>query len=207
MAQITTGIRSILSHAAIYNFVQLILGAEKARRILVQDFFPKAFTFRMLDIGCGTAEILRHLPKGIHYTGFDASETYIHQAQKRFGQRGDFYAERITKKTLPHLGSFDLILAFGLLHHLSDDEALALFETAHQVLASGGRLLTIDPCFMSDQHDLARWLICKDRGQNIRTPEQYAALANRHFSHVKSTVRQDMLYIPYTHLILECGKP
>jgi len=207
MAQITTGIHSVLSNATMYNLTQRILGAEGFRKILVKDFISKGPHLRMLDIGCGTAEILRHLPKSIQYTGFDASETYIHQARKQFGQRGTFYAERITKKALPYLGSFDLVLADGLLHHLGDDEAVTLFDMARQALAQGGRLLTIDPCYMPNQHYLARWLIRKDRGQNIRTPEQYAALANQHFLRVTSAIRQDMLFTPYTLLILECRKP
>jgi len=204
MAQITHGVRSILSHPAIYNFMQWLVGAEKARKRLVNDYFPLKPGMRILDIGCGTAEILRHLPEDIVYTGFDASEAYIRQAKDRFGSRGEFHAELVEQSTFRELGSFDLIFAFGLLHHLDDDAALALFELAKRGLKPEGKLVTIDPCYTDGQHPLARWMISKDRGRSIRTPEGYMALANSHFEHIECNVRHDMLHIPYSHTILEC---
>ncbi|HXH72021.1 MAG TPA: class I SAM-dependent methyltransferase [Mariprofundaceae bacterium] len=204
MAQITHGLRGILSHPALYNLMQNLVGAEKARRILVREFFPQRSGMRMLDIGCGTAEILRHLPADTRYSGFDASEPYIDYARQHFGSRGSFRAELVERATLSELGRFDLVLAFGLLHHLDDDAAAALFGLAAEALDQGGKLVTIDPTYVDGQHPLARWMIGKDRGQNIRTPDEYAALARRHFGDVACHVRHDLLYIPYSHTILEC---
>ena len=101
---------------------------------------------------------------------------------------------------------FDLVLAFGLLHHLNDDEADALFRLAAEALKPGGKLITIDPVYADGQSALARWIISKDRGQNIRSPESYTQLAKPQFEQLTATVRQDMLHIPYSHMILECEK-
>ncbi len=204
MAQITSGFRSIFSQPAIYNLAQRLVGAEKARRQLVNNFFPAMEGLRMLDIGCGTAEILQHLPDQMSYYGFDASKAYIAKAEQRFGSRGTFRAELVREAVLDNLEPFDLILAFGLLHHLDDNEAEALFKLAATALKSGGKLVTIDPAYVVDQHPLARWIISKDRGQNIRTPEAYSALASKHFQQIFTSVRHDLLYIPYSHTILEC---
>jgi len=205
MAQITSGFRSIFSQPAIYNMAQRLVGAEKARRQLVNDYFPAMAGLRMLDIGCGTAEILQHLPDDMSYYGFDASEAYIGKAGQRFGTRGTFRAELVREAVLDDLEAFDVILAFGLLHHLDDNEADALFKLAATALKSGGKLVTIDPAYVAGQHPLARWIISKDRGQNIRTPEAYSALAGKHFQQVTTSVRHDLLYIPYSHAILECS--
>lgn len=204
MAQITHGIRGILSHPGMYNLMQNLVGAEKARRLLVADYFPLKPGMRILDIGCGTAEILKHLPEDIVYTGFDASQEYIGQAKKRFGDRGEFHAELVEQSTLNTLERFDLIFAFGLLHHLDDDAALALFRLAASGLKPGGKLVTMDPCYAEGQHPLARWMISKDRGRSMRTPEGYRQLAATRFADVRCNVRHDMLYIPYSHTILEC---
>lgn len=204
MAQITAGLRSVLSNAFMYNAVQQALGAERARKILVRDYFPEKHGLRMLDIGCGTAEILKHLPPDIVYEGFDASEAYIAQARSRFGNRGRFHAELVQEATFSEAGRFDLVLAFGLLHHLDDGQAHALFALAGNALSEHGVLITMDPCYAQGQSHIARWIISKDRGQNVRYPEQYRSLAGNHFSYVREHLRQDMLYIPYTHLVLTC---
>lgn len=206
MAQKVTGLHALFSSAALYNLAQRLVGAEKARRLLVQDYFPKKGGYRMLDIGCGTAEILRHLPVDIDYTGFDASEAYIEEARERFDGRGSFSAELVREATLAEFDPFDIVLAFGLLHHLDDDEAAMLFSLAAQALKPEGRLITIDPVYVTPQNGLARWIISQDRGRNVRTPDAYAELARGRFARINPVVRHDMLNIPYSHLILECKK-
>jgi len=187
-----------------YNFLQRLLGAERARAILVSEYFPIKPKMRMLDIGCGTAEILHHLPADVDYVGFDASEAYICHAVRHFGDRGRFSAELVESATLDGLGRFDLVLAFGLLHHLGDEEVHSLFSLVANALDVGGKLVTIDPAYVDGQNPFARWLIGRDRGQNVRSPEGYAALAYEHFDDVRCNVHHDLLYIPYTHTVLEC---
>jgi len=206
MAQITSGFRAIFSHPSIYNLAQRMVGAEKARQRLVNDFFPPMQGLRMLDIGCGTAEILDHLPEDMDYFGFDASDDYIAQATARFGHRARFRADLVRQSTLNDLAPFDLVVAFGLLHHLGDTEATTLFKLAYGALKPGGKLITIDPVYAEQQSSLARWIISKDRGQNIRQTDAYLTLVQSPFDRVESTIRHDMLYIPYSHIILECQK-
>lgn len=206
MAQNTSGFRAIFSHASVYNLAQRLVGAEKARRMLVSDYFPESDGYRMLDIGCGTAEILRHLPGNLDYVGFDASETYISEAKKKFGDRGNFKAELVKKAALTHMEPFDLVLAFGLLHHLDNDEGEALFALANKALKPGGSVISIDPVYVEGQNPLAKWIISKDRGERIRTPESYHSLACKQFSSIQQNIRHDMLRIPYSHLIMVCKK-
>ncbi len=206
MAQITSGIRSILSHPSIYNFTQNFLGVRRARKVLVEEYFPKQKGLRILDIGCGTAEILEFLPDDIHYVGFDASRHYIAQAKKRFGHRGTFFAELVKSARLEDLGKFDVVLAFGLLHHLDTPEAETLFDIAAEALNKDGVVITVDPCFTSDQSPVASWLIAHDRGQDVRDEAGYRRLAGGCFSSVLSTPRYDLLRVPYTYLIMRSKK-
>lgn len=206
MAQKLTGLHALFSNATIYNLAQRLVGAEKARRLLVKDYFPESDGYRMLDIGCGTAEILRHLPVNIDYHGFDASAAYIAEARQHFGERGSFRAELVREAVLDEIEPFDIVLAFGLLHHLDDSEANMLFALASKALKPEGRLITIDPVYVEAQSGLARWIIGQDRGRNVRTPDAYAELAQGHFAQINASVRHDMLNIPYSHLILVCKK-
>ncbi len=205
MAQVTSGFRAIFSNPGVYNLAQRMVGAERARRILVHDYFSDMRGKRMLDIGCGTAEILRHLPEDMDYSGFDASEAYIVEARHRFSARGSFRAELVREATLEDIGMFDLVLAFGLLHHLDDDEAAALFRLAAKALKPNGCLITVDPVYTDVQSRLTHWVISKDRGQNVRNAGQYASLAKVFFPEVQEHVRDDLLHIPYTHLIMQCA--
>lgn len=207
MAQITTGIRSILSHPAVYNLSQNLLGVRKARRVLVNEYFPRKENLRILDIGCGTAEILEFLPEGIEYVGFDASEAYIAEAKRTYGKRGTFYADTVREAYLNDMQGFDVVLAFGVVHHLDDDEAGQLFSMASRAMNPDGALFTVDPCFTPGQSALAHWLIAHDRGQNVRDEPGYQQLGKVYFEDVSSTPRHDFLHVPYTYLIMQCKRP
>ena len=97
-------------------------------------------------------------------------------------------------------------MALGLLHHLEDEECIALFETAKKQLVSKGRMMTFDGVFTEKQSSLARFFLNKDRGQNVRFTEGYTSLAKQVFGedNVVFHLRTDMTNIPYTHIIMEC---
>jgi SAM-dependent methyltransferase len=157
-----------------------------------------------VDIGCGTGELVRYLPE-TDYVGFDARKEYVQAAQARHGQRGRFLHARVGNAPLVSEAPFDLAIAFGVIHHLDDAEADLLFAEARSALKPGGRLVTYDPCRVTGQSRVARWLISMDRGRAIRTPAALGKLAAAHFSDIRTDVRHDFLRIPYTHVVLECG--
>lgn len=160
---------------------------------------------RVLDIGCGPADILKHLPR-VHYTGFDANPEYIAAATRDYGDRGRFHCQRVSEESLAANAGYDIVLALGVLHHLDDGEAEQLFHLAHTALVPGGRLVTIDGVFVSGQNPIARVIISRDRGQHVRDQPGYLRLAETTFSKITPRVRTDLLNIPYTHLILDCEK-
>lgn len=204
MAQITHGVRVILSHPFIYSSLQSFMGAHKARQSFVVNFVRPFSGMKVLDMGCGPADILAYLPD-VEYWGFDISENYISQARKRFGKRGEFHPKQLQMTDLERLPSFDMVLAIGLLHHLDDAVATDVMRLAYRALKPGGRLLTIDPCFDPGQNQIARFLIGKDRGQNVRTREGYASIASQIFEALRIEV-QHKAWIPYTHCLMECTR-
>ena len=76
MAQVVTGLRAILSFAAIYNFLQWVVGSSSGRREFVRCHVRAEPGQTVLDIGCGTADLLAYLPQ-VAYYGFDSSAQYI----------------------------------------------------------------------------------------------------------------------------------
>jgi SAM-dependent methyltransferase len=207
MAQTTTGMRSVLSAAVVYDGFQRLVGADKLRQTIARDYVLVGPHHRILDIGCGTGEILRFLPDDVEYVGFDASPEYIESARARFGDRGTVFAKLVTDTDLRGLGDFDLVMAMSVLHHLSDGESDHVFSLGAQALAEGGRMFSNDPCLVPGQSPIGRAVIKRDRGQNVRSPEAYRALAEARFSNVTVDVRHDLLNIPYSHALLTCSRP
>jgi SAM-dependent methyltransferase len=209
MSEVTSGIRAILSLPVFYDFVQNALGAGRYRAEIARQYVAggRAAKLRVLDVGCGTARILDHLPE-CTYVGFDYSERYIAAAERRYGGRGTFVLAEATQAPLENWrGDFDCLLMLGLLHHLDDDAALTLFRTAGSTLAPGGRIIAVDPTVSAETHPVGRYLASRDRGRNVRSPEGYEALARRAFDDVKLHLRHDLLRVPYSHAILECSRP
>jgi SAM-dependent methyltransferase len=207
MAQITHGWRSILSSSLAYDAFQRLVGADSFRRKIVAEYLTPPRHGRILDIGCGTAEILEYLPETLDYVGFDASEAYIRSARARYARRASFFAQLVSEASLEGLPPFDLAMAIGVVHHLGDEEADHLFALAARALKADGRFCTIDPCLEQHQSRIARAIIRRDRGQSVRDLEDYSRLACRHFARVEASTRHDLLRIPYTHAILICTEP
>ena len=203
MAQDTSGIKALLSTPSMYDLAQILMGAHANRVWLQREFIRAQTGDRILDVGCGTAAILSVLPD-VDYTGFDISKPYIASAQKRWGDRGQFHAQLLNDEVIEGLDKFDLILATGLLHHLDDDEAHALFKTLSKGLKQNGRIITVDGTYIPDQRFLSRFIIQQDRGKSVRSPEGYLALARDHFPTLKGHLVERQ-WIPYTYWIMQIG--
>ena len=197
--------KSWLSIPALYRLFVRVVGANKCLAIYVPVYIRPQPSDKLLDIGCGPADILNHLPS-VDYWGFDPSQKYINSAINRFGQRGKFVCTSVTAEQVSTLTTFDIVLANGVLHHLNDDEALELFELSKTALKQGGRLITLDNCYGEGQSSVARFIISRDRGRFIRTKNEYITLATKVFTNCKISIRHDLLRIPYTHIIMECTK-
>lgn len=206
MAQVTSGIRKILSNPFVYNGLQLMLGAKRLRQVYVSSYIKPDKKSRVLNIGCGTSEILEFLPTSIDYHGCDLSPKYIYAAEKRYGGRGTWHCDSVMDMQLDHFGTFDIVMANGLFHHHDDREADQLAVMAARALKPGGRFCSLDNCYVADQNPVARFQVARDRGQNVREPESYVELINPHFDSVELFTRHDLLRVPYTHAILVATK-
>jgi cyclopropane fatty-acyl-phospholipid synthase-like methyltransferase len=197
--------RSILSFPPMYKLFARSIGASHCRHFLAEKCIRAKVGDRILDIGCGPGDILEYL-QDVDYLGFDMSPEYIYAAKKRFGNKGQFFCDLVTKNTVKENSTFDIVIALGILHHLNDNKALELFDLAWKALKLGGRLITFDGCYMKNQSPLTRFILSKDRGQYVRTEQEYLRLTNQIFPSVKTTISNNLLRIPYTHIILECTK-
>lgn len=203
MSEANFGIRKLLYQPWIYSTFQWAVGAEKYRRYIVEEFAKPKPGEQILDIGCGTGEIVDYLPEN-PYMGFDANPGYINTAKRLRKGNCSFHCSRVSKANVSEQGPFDVVLAMSVIHHLDDNETLQLFDIAKQAVKPGGRVITIDPCYSDDQSKLRAWLVSKDRGQNVRRSDTYIEIAKTYFPSVQSEVRHDLLRLPYSFCALEC---
>ncbi len=199
-------LRSKLAVPWVFRLFKDAIGAHSAISTFVGEHVRPETGDRVLDIGCGRGDILEHFSgQEIDYLGLDVSEEYIDWARRCYGDRARFLCRGVSPAAIDERASFDLVLSVGVIHHLSDEEALELFELSRSALKPQGRLVTFDGCYVRDQARLSRFIVSRDRGHYVRTEEAYVALAERFFSRVEARIRTDLLRIPYTHIILDCS--
>jgi hypothetical protein len=96
----------------------------------------------------------------------------------------------------------DVVMMNGVLHHLGDAEADGTLRVIKEVLRPGGKLFTLDGCFVEGQPALARLLLQYDRGQFVRTQEAYRALLTKHFGSVEVHIDKHLSWMPYTWITI-----
>ena len=201
-----SGLRAVLTFPQAYDAFQRLIGGDVWRRGYIDTLMRPQPGWAVLDIGCGPGTMLRFLPAGVAYHGFDMNERYVAYARRKFGARASFRAARVdAAPVLP--GGFDVVMANAVLHHLDDNEAAQLVDAAWAQLKPGGFLLTCDNAWVAGQSRVARWLNAWDRGRHVRTPDQYLALARRRFPDVATTLRHDGYRIPYTLFTMKAVRP
>ena len=203
------GIKALLALPHVYELFQCLVARKRTRTELVEKGIMPFPGCRILDIGCGTGDIPTCLPKSIgKYEGFDMNPAYIESATKRWmhNDKCRFFCANVRDVTATKPKYYDIVLALGILHHLTDDEAIDLLDIAHQALRDNGVLVTYDNVYVENQHWFAKWLISRDRGKAVRTVEGYRKLIEKKFLIVDDRVLHDTLKVPYTIFQTRCIK-
>ena len=181
----------------------MMSGTSFRKNIIIKNI--KAKKIKVLDIGCGPAEILNYMPKSIYY-GFDIDRRSINYAKNRFKNKNHhFYCKHFVKQDLAKLPKFDHVILFGILHHLDDIEVKNILNLCKKVMKKGATLLTEDPIFVKNQNFIAKFLISRDRGMNVRTKENYINLVQTNFKKIRSKISHQF-FIPYTWYSMICKK-
>jgi SAM-dependent methyltransferase len=197
-------VKSVLAFPAPYRRLMGVLANEPNRRWFVDHVLGAREGDKLVDIGCGPADIIRRLPR-VQYVGCDISEAYIQDARKEFGDRAVFIAGQVEdwQRDVRTHGA-DVVLAHGVLHHVDDDEFMRILEFARTVLKPGGRFVFYEPCYLIWQSALSAFLMSHDRGQHIRKEQEWKDLAGRVFPHVTTNIVTSANRLSYTCIIGEC---
>ena len=133
MAQRISGAYRLITVPSIYKGLMFALGADQAITRYVNEVLQPKAGLKMLDVGCGPANVLAYLPP-LDYTGIDLNEKHIAYARQRYGERGRFLVGNAAGDLKQDEGTFDLINVSALLHHLDNAEAMRLFASLKRLL-------------------------------------------------------------------------
>lgn len=206
------GLRALLTLPKIYELSQSLLYRPDTHRARVARHFPSLGEgrLRVLDIGSGPAAFLAQYRAfgAFEYVALDPSERYIATARQRFPGQGTYLVGTTATIDGAALGTFDLVVADGVLHHVSDEEVVDIATFARQHLAPAGRFVTFDPVAVEQQHPISSLLQRMDRGARIRWAEEYHALLSVAFGadSVRGAVHHGQLRLPYDHYE-SCSSP
>lgn len=163
--------KSLLGVPIFYEAFQRLMGAKKGRLFFVNNYVKPKINDRILDFGCGPADIYNILKNfNVEYYGVDISYEYLKSAKEKYGHMAKFGTiSSIHDFTIE--GKFDVVIMSGVMHHLDNCALEDLLDLIRGILKIGGRLVTVDPCLEAGK--LSNILVRQDRGQFVRDKNQY----------------------------------
>lgn len=102
---------------------------------------------RLIEIGCGTgifANLVSLEMSELSVVGHDLNPTVIAAAARTIGNRTNLKFELRTAQEAVATEHADVVVAIDLFHHLSAKEQLAVVQSIHKLLATGGLFLLKD---------------------------------------------------------------
>ena len=204
MSQRINQIYNFINSPLVYRIIQYIMSGTSFRNSIIKKNIKKS-NLKILDIGCGPAQILEQIPRCDYY-GYDIDQRSIQYAKKKYRKKNyHFYCKKFNKTEIKKLPKFDFVIFFGILHHLSNKEADKMLTLCKRTMKKNSKLLTEDPILVEKQNIIAKFLIEKDRGINVRQKKEYINLLKKHFKKIKNKVTHQF-FIPYTWFTTVCSK-
>ena len=193
----------ILERPFMYWALHTVTGLRKLHARLISDVmrrYDDPASLTILDLGCGPGYTLNLIDQRAGYTGIDINPKYVTLARQKAPQKASFLVGDATKLDPSQFAQFDLIIAFGLIHHLDDDQVDALLSVASRMLKPSGCLISLDGCHRDTNPTAIKWILDHDRGRHIRKEQEYLRIISRHFHTERIFTDPSAMHIPYAIL-------
>jgi len=200
---------SLLGTRTGYSLFRKLIKADRGMKRLVDDYLLPQPGQTVIDLGCGTGDLAQFIPASTRYIGVDHNPAYLAPSSITEGLnsgRRVFINADLGELNRLDLPPADSAFALGVLHHLTDSQALKMIESAMSLLVSGGTLVTVDPVFVPQQASSARVMMALDRGRFVRQVEHYRFLFDQVRPGATMHLRSDINPFPYNHIVFVLEK-
>ena len=196
------GIHRLLENPRFYELVQNMF-THKPTKIKWDEALGSCASKTVLDLGCGTGRLAVELKAG-HYIGVDISPDCIEVAKSDYGDYGEFYCLSVDDLQTLAPQHIDVVLMFGVLHHLSDSQVRSLFIRLSKALSDDGFILTLDGELRS-HFNLSNLLVSLDRGMHVRDQTGYMSLVTDSLM-IEQSESIAQLLPPFRRLLMKIRK-
>jgi ubiquinone/menaquinone biosynthesis C-methylase UbiE len=197
----------IFDNAKLYEIFQTTVLRKKTKTVIRDEIVRPEKVVKVLDFGCGIG-YHSELFMSSYYLGVEPLKACIDTANRKYANsRVEFeLGDHKSLEVLP-AGSFDLVIAIGVLHHIDDNILKEFVTEAFRILTPQGKLTTFDPVFHDKQSKISKWVVKQDRGRFVRSEIEYTREIRSTFSGIVETrVYSNLLRIPYDHLVINAIK-
>ncbi len=154
----------------------------KGEKAVIKEYFAVNSDDKILDIGSGTGEFSVFF-KPENYTGIDIEPAYIDYAKKHY--QGTFLLGDAARLPFSNY-CFDKAVILGVLHHLDDSLCYKIFTEMKRVLKPGASILVMEDTRSDGDSVITKILHSLDKGNQIRTADEYNAILKPHFKITES---------------------
>jgi ubiquinone/menaquinone biosynthesis C-methylase UbiE len=160
-----------------------------------RERFPKFQAGRVLDLGCGTADVTIRFAKafpGVITLGVDGSEAMLDFARRHVNAAALQSRIKLEQRYLPddalERRDFDAIISNSLLHHISDP--VALWRSAARCAKPGAAMMMIDLLRPAD-HETAVWLV-REHAREAPPVLERDFIASLHAAYTADEIREQL---------------
>lgn len=199
---LTRILHKIVAHPRIYDWVQMLAGAELLRRRLAVIVVQRCHSSPgiVLDLGGGTGLYRGLWPSAGHYVCLDLDMAKLRGFREK--RSGDPALCADATRVPFNTGSVDVVVCTSLSHHLSDEHLEQMVSESARILRAGGTFVFIDPVW-APSRPIGRLIWKYDRGSHPRRPGHLHAVISNHLR----VVHEERYAIYHEYLLCVGTKP